>query len=310
MNSNMLQYIIPGLVLILAIVLHLYTFVRRSRYNHIPQPPLPLSWNWIRGHASLIIDEAKKNNFQTAAIFKSIGLDLGAETFALFVGFNNNSYWMISEEIDFISKIISDHRTFWKVGPKNNPLAFANGVRVLGDHGILLEPGTDVWYHKRKMMDPAFLKKNLKSLMDKMNQSSNKLCQHLREKHDQKIVDVYDVFMKVALEVVCTCGFNLEDDFITLTDSKVNNAVNDLFAGVMVAFFNRPTYWMPWKHQKEKKSLKSSADMLREKMKNHLQERYDAVAAGTDTHNDILSHIIRGLKFSMKCFLQNQKSPF
>ena len=301
----MLQYIIVGLVLILAIAVHLYTFVRRSKYKHLPQPPLPFRWNWLMGHAPLILNQVKKD-INTVESFKKIGQDLGAETFALFFGFHSNSYVIISVEIDFISKIISDHRKFWKVGPKNNPLAFANGVRVLGDHGILLEPGTDVWYHKRKMMDPAFLKKNLKSLMDKMNDSSNKLCQHLREKHDQKIVDVYDVFMKVALEVVCTCGFNLEDDFITLTDSKVNNAVNDLFAGVMVAFHNRTTYWMPWKHQKEKKSLKNSADLLREKMKKHLQERYDAVAAGTDTHNDILSHIIRG----MINFLLQPKLPF
>ena len=290
----MLQYIIPGLVLILVTVFHLYVFVRRNKYKHLPQPPLPLRWDWIKGHASLILDRAKKNNFHTTEIFQSIGEDLGATTFVVFVGFNSSSYWLISEEIEFISKVMSDHRTFWKEGTKNNIVAYANGVRVFGDHGILLEPGTEVWYHKRKMMDPAFLKKNLKSLTEKMNHSSNKLCQHLRENHDQKVIDVYDVFMKVALEVVCTCGFNLEDDFITLTDSEVNNAVNDLFAGIVTAVFNPTNYWLPWKHQKEKKSLKSSAELLREKMKKHLQERYDAVAAGTDTHNDILSHIIRG----------------
>merc|ERR1712176_1650733 len=99
-------------------------------------------------------------------------------------------------------------------------------------------------------------------------------------------------------------------DFITLTDSVVNNAVNDLFAGVMTAFFNRSTYWMPWKHQKEKKSLKSSADMLRDKMKQHLQERYDAVAAGTDTHNDILSHIIRGNQYSDKLTMDDLVDDF
>ena len=246
------------------------------------------------GHALLIKNRAKQFDFHTAEIFKSIGQDLEADTFAVFVGFHSDSCWIISVDIELVSKVMSDHKTFWKVGTRDNPLSFANGVRILGDHGILLEPGSEVWYHKRKMMGPAFLNKNLKCLMNKMNESSNKLCQHLHESRDQKITDMYEVFIKVALEVICTCGFNLEDDFITSTDSTVNDAVNDIFTGVVTAFFNKLTFWMPWKFREEKVSLNNSAVFLRDKIRGHLRARYDAVKAGLDTHHDILSHIIQG----------------
>lgn len=48
------------------------------------------------------------------------------------------------------------------MGPKENKIGFVNGNRVFGNNGILTEEGSDIWYFKRKTMDPAFHKQFLR----------------------------------------------------------------------------------------------------------------------------------------------------
>ena len=149
------------------------------------------------------------------------------------------------------------------------------------------------------MMDPAFQKKYLRALMGDMNRSSKTFCQYLRDLPGQQNVEIYEILNRVALEIVCSCGFNMKDDFITLEKSDLNTAVTDVLSIIPLTWFNQD-FWIPFKFRKEKQGLKEGMGLLRNVMKAHLQDRFDAISDGSDTtSNDILAHIIRGMMFTV-----------
>ena len=296
----MLLTLLPVLAALAVILLHLYTFLERRKYAHFPRLPLPVRWNWLAGHVPHILKYAKRFGYNSAGIFECIRREMDVDSYVFFFGPMRNFVYTV--RLPVIARVMSEHKTFLKGTPRKSGLDYIAGNRVFGDKGILTEPGTEVWYHKRKMMDPAFQKKFLRVLMGDMNSSTAKFCQYLRDLPDQKNINIYEILNRVALEVVCTCGFNLKDDFITLEDSALNKAVTDTFAVIPVATFNFMEFWLPWKYREEKKMIKEASTLLRTTMKEHLQVRIDALRNGTDTTtNDILAHIIRGKTGKVFC---------
>jgi cholesterol 24(S)-hydroxylase len=237
-------------------------------------------------------------SFSFALVMENIRKDLEAETFVMF--FPGKRCLIYTVAIPVVSRVFSDHRNFLKADPRSGQLAYVNGVRVFGHKGILTEPGTEVWYHKRKMMDPAFQKKFLRCLMEDMTKSANKLCFYLEKNKSQNSLDIYSIMNRVALEIVCTCGFSLRDDFIMSETSDLNKATKDIFEILPLSFSSRGryTFMLPWKFREEKNSLKGACDLLRGTMRVLLAERMDNNAESGNVSNDILDHIIRG-KFAV-----------
>ena len=197
--------------------------------------------------------------------------------------------------IPVIARVFSDHKTFLKREPKETGLSYVNGIRVFGPNGMLTEPGTEKWYHKRKMMDPAFQKKFLRILMGDITKSADKMCKYLEDNRDRKVIDIYSLMNRVALEVVCSCGFDLKDDFILSENSKLNKAVASVFEILALAGLHFFDFWLPWRFRSEKNELKEAAGLLRGLMKDHLSDRLNKIAENTNgVSNDILDHIIRG----------------
>ena len=221
---------------------------------------------------------------------------LGTETIVIFIQ-HWNLIFTVSNPI--ISRVFSDHKTFLKGDPEESGMAFVNGTRILGKKGLLTESGTEVWYHKRKMMDPAFKKTFLKSIIGDMKKSADKLCHLLEQKNSQKSLDIYSILTRVALEIVCTCGFSLNDDFITLEQSALNEAVDTMLEVVCLAFPESPTgfsFKLPWKFREEKARLKEASALLRGAMRKLLAERVDKNNEEPNlTSNDILAYIIKGI---------------
>ena len=198
-------------------------------------------------------------------------------------------------QIPVIARVFSDHKTFMKRKPEETGLCYVNGVRVFGHNGMLTDPGTERWYHKRKMMDPAFQKKFLRILMSDITKSAENMCMYLEDHKDQKTFDIYNLMNRVALEIVCSCGFDLRDDFILNEDSRLNKAVTNVFDILAIASLHFFDFWLPWKFRSEKRSIKESAGLLRGLMKEHLAVRLDKISKDPDgISNDILDHIIRG----------------
>ena len=273
-------------------VLYLITYLKRRRCYHIAHIPLPCSPKWIMGHVGTIGQKAKLVGFNLTAIMEAIRADLaGADTITVFYP-GPKPPLIYSVRHGFYSRVLSDHRTFMK--GKEAALGWLDGNRILGKHGLAQEPGTPIWYHKRREMDPAFKKSALRSHMDRINRAATKMCTHLQESETRECIDVFPVAMRTALEIAATCGFNFPHaDFITKEDSPLNTAVAEIFRIGSIKVFNPISFALPWKFRKEKAIVKKQATFLRGNVTSHLQERFDAIAAGTDTSNDMLSHVIR-----------------
>ena len=292
-------YAVIALFLLYVLYLHISTFFNRRRYLHIPSVPVPLSWKWYIGHIPVMQQKGKDmglvgESFSFVRVVDQIRKDLETNSCVIFFP---NAGVIFTISIPIISRVFSDHKTFLKVSAKNSRLTYVNGVRVFGPNGMLTEPGTEVWYHKRKMMDPAFQKKFLRSLMTDMTHSANQLCRYLETKKSEETQDIYNVMNRVALEVVCTCGFSLKEDFISLETSALNLAAETILNVMSMTFSsrNRFSFLLPWKFRKEKASLKESSELLRGTMRKLLAERIEKNSKfPEDMSNDILDHIIRG----------------
>lgn len=234
----------------------------------------------------------KISNF--SLLLDLIRQDLDSNTIVLFFA---NRHLLYTIHVPVVARVLGDHRTFMKVPAKEARLAYVNGERIFGDNGLLLEPGTEIWYHKRKMMDPAFQKKYLKCLMEDMTRIANKLCHYVEQKcADGKIVDIYNIMNKAALEIVCTCGFSMQDDIISLEESEINKAAAEVLEIVPFSLRNSFGFWVPWKFKEEKERLKNANRFLRDSVRKILTDRIEANSKNPDsTSNDILDHIIRGM---------------
>jgi len=300
-----------SLVLTLFAVYHVYIVSKRSQYSHFPSPPIPISPLWYFGHLFLFTKLSKIHGLSLNVILEVIRKETGGETIALVFGpkFRGMVYTV---KTSINSKILSDHRTYLKREPENTLVDFIQGQRFLGRKNLLLDQGTEIWHNKRRIMDPAFQKKFLRQLMDKMTHSADQLCAQLTNMSEQGVINIFPVMNRTALEVICTCGFNLYDDFITKEDSKMNKSVNELFEVAALHAFNWMSFLLPWKYTEEKATLKRTATYLRDYMKDHLKDRFEAISRDQekDKTNDILSYIVKGNVFSDELTIEDLLDDF
>ena len=291
-------YAVIAASFIYVVYVHISTYLMRRSYSHIASFPIPLTWRWYLGNVSLMQKKGSEmglegSSFSFSKVAEGLRKELGTETFVIFFPGVAVVYTV---SIPVVSKVFSDHKTFLKEDPRAGRLAYVNGERVFGHNGILTEAGTDVWYYKRKMMDPAFQKKFLKCLMGDMTNSANKLCQYLEGKKSQSAFDIFGILNRVALEVVCTCGFSLKDDFIMRETSDLNTATETIFEALTLNFrASGSSFWLPWTYRDEKRRLKDACALMRGTMRALLTERMKKNSEDPESiSNDVLDHIIKG----------------
>ncbi|XP_063674213.1 cholesterol 24-hydroxylase-like [Bolinopsis microptera] len=294
---------------IYVVYVHISTYLKRRSYSHIPSFPIPLTWRWYLGNLYLIRKKGSEmglegSSFSMSKVAEALRKELETESYVIFFP---GIALVYTVSIPVVSKVFSDHKTFLKEDPRAGNLAYVNGERVFGHNGILTEAGTDVWYYKRKMMDPAFQKKFLKCLMGDMTNSANKLCQYLEGKKSQNAIDIFGIMNRVALEVVCTCGFSLKDDFIMRETSDLNKATETIFEALTLNFRTRGfSFRLPWTFREEKRRLKDACALIRGTMRALLAERIKKNSEDPESiSNDVLDHIIKGNKFSDKISIED-----
>ena len=237
---------------------------------------------------------------------KEISEELQSDNFVLFV---LNINFLVLLDPDIPAKILTNHRTFLKLGGKKENMSYIDGNRVFGERGMVVEVGSDVWYHKRRVMDAAFHKNSLRDLLGQMEDISKKLSLYLREQK-QESMDIYPVFIKVALETICRCGFNLNDDIIFSKDTLLIEAFEHIFYATQLKFQCCLKFMLPWQYRKEKAILKKSVNMVRSSLKQRLNDKIESQKEDKDEIRDMLHYIISANFYQEKLDVEDVLDDF
>ena len=269
---------------------HIYN-VRRKFY-HIKSPPIPGTLTWFLG----LLPEFKRriNESQYVSgghVLMGFSQEYGWDLFVLPLFTSNVIYCM---ELDILAKVIADYKTFPKDTQYQETFSSVGGVRIFGNYGLLSDPGTEVWNAKRRAMDPGFHKSFMKSILPGMNTVVNNLLGVLSTRVKEGIIDVSVDMNRSAFEAISICGFNMDSDVIAMHGGLVVETSPLILQGMSLSLRDR-NFNYPWKYRQEKKALKDRVPIVREVVKQHLQDRMNSDIPHS---SDILSHIIQSNKCS------------
>ena len=297
--------IVVFLLFVAYIWLNITLYFKRRKYAHIASPDLKPGPLWCLGHAFSLRSRIGPETCFTD-VMKEISEELQSDNFVLFV---LNINFLVVLDPDTPAKILTNHRTFLKMGGKKENMSYIDGNRVFGERGMVVEIGSDVWYHKRRVMDAAFHKNSLRDLLGQMEDISKKLSLYLSEQK-QESMDIYPVFIKVALETICRCGFNLNDDIIFSKDTLLIEAFEHIFYATQLKFQCCLKFMLPWQYRKEKAILKKSVNIVRSSLKQRLNDKIESQKEDKDDIRDMLHYIISANFYQEKLDVEDVLDDF
>ena len=278
-------------ILLLFLLYNVKIYLIRRHLAHIPSPKLSITPLWFLGHIPLVAKRIKelgegKSRFD---VFESIQKEVEETLFALFFVSANI---IICIDTDMTRQFLLDHRVFKKptaeaqnrMGMSTHVLA---GTRVFGLRGLIFEPGTQVWYSKRKVMNPAFHKSHLQTLFKDINELADTFVHRLKAIQGESSVNIFPMFCRFAYEVVYKCNFSMDVKKMESEVLELNEAVTDVFKILQIRL-DTVTWPLPWTFRSEKAFLKSRMSIIHTLLGIHLKNRLESQI---QTY-DILSHII------------------
>uniref|UniRef100_A0A8C6H8Y2 Cytochrome P450, family 46, subfamily a, polypeptide 1 n=1 Tax=Mus spicilegus TaxID=10103 RepID=A0A8C6H8Y2_MUSSI len=242
----------PGLLLLGSAVLLAFglccTFVHRarSRYEHIPGPPRP---SFLLGHLPYFW----KKDEDCGRVLQDVFLDW-AKKYGPVVRVNvfyKTSVIVTSPES--VKKFLMSTK-YNKDSKMYRALQTVFGERLFGQ-GLVSECDYGRWYKQRKVMDLAFSRSSLVSLMETFNEKAEQLVEILEAKADGQT--------PVSMQDMLTC------------------ATIDILAK-----------FMPGK-RKQLREIRESIRLLRQVGKDWVQRRREALKRGEDVPADILTQILK-----------------
>ncbi|KAL5270405.1 hypothetical protein ACHWQZ_G001208 [Mnemiopsis leidyi] len=268
--------------------MHIYS-VRRT-YRHIKSPPISQNLTWFLG---LLPDFKKRIQVSPngAQVLAQYHHDFKWDLFVLPIFTKNIIFCM---ELEIIGKVLADWKTFPKDEGYKKVFSFISGVRIFGNYGLLSDPGTNVWYAKRRAMDPGFHKSFLKSIIPEMNKVVNKIVRHLKSRPSSTIFDICLDMNQSAFEAISSCGFNMSSSVMATHGNHIVKTV-PLILQAMTLSMRESSFKYPWAWRKEKTTLKESVEVIRDLKRNLLLER---IKSDAPENPDLMSHIINSNKCS------------
>ena len=281
-------FLILLLTLCSTMAICLWIALWRLRFTHFPCPGGP----WFRwgpcGHVFFVKKlRAKYPELNFFDINEKVLREMGTD---VMIYFFFHIQVILVMNLDAVKTILSDHRHFTKAVDTVKKTKSIFGQRTFGANNVLFEIGTDIWSKKRKILDPAFSKKFLRSIFEDLNLITDELVTYLDERAGKEI-DVLPVLNRAALEVVFHCGFGLKRDSINDEDCLLASAVDAMTEAVEVCFRYRFTYLLPWNFTELKTRYKRDMPLARELLRQQAENRMTN-QDGLLHNNDILSHII------------------
>nr|XP_048287216.1 cholesterol 24-hydroxylase isoform X2 [Myodes glareolus] len=279
----------PGLLLLGSAVLLAFglccTFVHRarSRYEHIPGPPRPsfllghLPYFWKKDEAcgrvlqDVFLDWAKKYG-------PVVRVNVFHKTSVIVTSPESVKKFLMSTKYNKDSKMYRAIQTVF-------------GERLFGQ-GLVSECDYGRWYKQRRVMDLAFSRSSLVSLMETFNEKAEQLVEILEAKADgQTPVSMQDMLTCATIDILAKAAFGMETSMLLGAQKPLSQAVKVMLEGIS-ASRNTLAKFMPGK-RKQLQEIRESIRLLRQVGKDWVQRRREALKRGEDVPSDILTQILK-----------------
>nr|XP_012602527.1 cholesterol 24-hydroxylase [Microcebus murinus] len=279
----------PGLLLLGTAVLLAFglccTFVHRarSRYEHIPGPPRP---SFLLGHLPYFW----KKDEVCGRVLQDVFLDW-AKKYGPVVRvnvFHKTSVIVTSPES--VKKFLMSTK-YNKDSKMYRALQTVFGERLFGQ-GLVSECNYERWHKQRRVMDLAFSRSSLVSLMETFNEKAEQLVEILEAKADgQTPVSMQDMLTCTTIDILAKAAFGMETSMLLGAQKPLSQAVKLMLEGI-TASRNTLAKFMPGK-RKQLREIRESIRFLRQVGKDWVQRRREALKRGEDVPADILTQILK-----------------
>ncbi|XP_029808402.1 cholesterol 24-hydroxylase [Suricata suricatta] len=261
------------------------TFVHRarSRYEHIPGPPRP---SFLLGHLPYFW----KKDEVCGRMLQDVFLDW-AKKYGPVVRvnvFHKTSVIITSPES--VKKFLMSTK-YNKDSKMYHAIQTVFGERLFGQ-GLVSECDYERWHKQRRVMDLAFSRSSLVSLMETFNEKAEQLVEILEAKADgQTPVSMQDMLTCATMDILAKAAFGMETGMLLGAQKPLSRKVKLILEGI-TASRNTLAKFMPgeWKKLRE---IRESVRFLRQVGKDWVQRRREALKRGEDVPADILTQILK-----------------
>nr|KAF6386449.1 cytochrome P450 family 46 subfamily A member 1 [Myotis myotis] len=259
----------PGLLLLLgSAVLVAFglccTFVHRarSRYEHIPGPPRP---SFLLGHLPYFW----KKDEACGRVLQDVFLDW-AKKYGPVVRvnvFHKTSVIVTSPES--VKKFLMSTK-YNKDSKMYHAIQTVFGERLFGQ-GLVSECDYERWHKQRRVMDLAFSRSSLVSLMETFNEKAEQLVEILEAKADgQTPVSMQEMLTCTTMDILAKAAFGMETGMLLGAQKPLSGKVKLILEGIT-----------------------ASRNTLAKVGKDWVQRRREALKRGEDVPADILTQILK-----------------
>lgn len=284
---TVILYLIKALPLLAAAflcVLVIYIQQQHQKFAHVPGPPRD---SFIFGNLPTIKKYRKEKGYFLARLFEQWTRQYG-NTFVVFFLFRPVVFTVEPNAIKEL--LTSGHH----VKPDGTPerLGFLFGVRFIG-RGLITETNEKRWAKRRLVLNHAFYRSFLRSVMDKFNEVGDHLVEKLEQFADGKtVVNLADVLHCAALDVIGKVAFGKDLKTLEDTSNKFPDAIYTTLKGLSLKMKDPFLSMKFWKEKEFKEKVRKACYLLRESGNDWIKDREEAIRRGEAVPDDILTLMI------------------
>ncbi|XP_054771710.2 cholesterol 24-hydroxylase-like [Lytechinus pictus] len=276
--------LISCIVLFFLVVLH-----QGWKFRHIPGPKRS---SVIYGCLQEVREFLEKGNNKLDLLMK-----WQAEYGTVFRYSILHRYIIVALDPDVVKEILGKPSVHWKPYVPYGIMGTLLGNRFMGN-GLITEANHARWKIHRAMLNPAFNRKYLMTMVETFNDHADHLVSYLTDRADgSQEVSMYDAFNNATLDIIAKAGFGLELNVLDDPNNPFPNAILTCLNTIQSCIQNP---WMKYgltsKVKKAKSEVKDACDLLRRVGKDCVENRLAAKARGEELPLDMLTNILEASK--------------
>lgn len=277
--------VIVALAVVVVTAAALYIYRVNDKYKHLPGPKQTSFWF---GCLAEIRDLRKNKGFMFVQILHEWSQRYG-NTFQVRT---LPKPFIFTADPTAVKELLATGGHPKDPGAYHN-LSFIYGERTFGK-GIVTETDDQVWALARAIMDPAFNRKFLRSIMKTFNKAADDLMEKLRKDADGKTVMRLDHELHlITHDIIGKVAFDKDLDALNDNQNPFPHAITMVLDGFSASVKNFSKFKF-WEQREFKQEVRDSARLLRTTALRWLQERRESIRNGESVPEDILTLIVRG----------------